>query len=106
LKEPRCTSNPDYILNGSDGGVYESRDGGSTRRFFDNLPLTRFYKIALDNDLPFYNVHGSVVNFLSGPQRTRRRALSGNGYPAVHVYNKRRDWGRISISAVAVPSFS
>jgi len=68
---------PDFILNGSDGGVYESRDRGKTWRFFDNLPVTQFYKLALDNALPFYNVHGGTQD--NGSQLGPSRTLNAHG---------------------------
>lgn len=62
----------DYIMVGSDGGLYESYDHTKTWRFIDNLPLTQFYKIAVDDAEPFYSVYGGTQdnNSQGGPSRT------------------------------------
>lgn len=51
--------NPDYLIEGNDGGLNISRDGGQTWRFVENLPLAQFYHIAVDNELP-YNIYGGM----------------------------------------------
>ncbi len=47
------------IADGNDGGVYISRDGGSTFRFVQNLPFAQFYHVAVDMDTP-YHVYGGL----------------------------------------------
>jgi photosystem II stability/assembly factor-like uncharacterized protein len=67
-------TDPDFILVGSDGGIYESRDGMDKWRFISNLPVTQFYKIAVDDSVPFYNVYGGTQDNSSqgGPSRTTK----------------------------------
>ena len=68
-------TDPDYILFGSDGGLYESVDGEKTWRFINNMPITQFYKVAVDDAEPFYNVYGGTQdnNSQGGPSRTDNR---------------------------------
>jgi photosystem II stability/assembly factor-like uncharacterized protein len=63
---------PDYLMFGSDGGIYETFDHTETWRFVANLPVTQFYKVALDDDEPFYNIYGGTQdnNSQGGPSRT------------------------------------
>ena len=63
---------PNYILVGCDGGLYESFDKTKNWKFIDNLPITQFYKIAVDDAKPFYYIYGGTQdnNTQGAPSRT------------------------------------
>ncbi|WP_179339671.1 WD40/YVTN/BNR-like repeat-containing protein [Winogradskyella ludwigii] len=51
--------NGNFMIDGNDGGMNITKDGGKTWRFIGNLPVAQFYHINVDNDYP-YNVYGGM----------------------------------------------
>ncbi len=49
----------DRIYCGTDGGVYRSWNGGTTMEIVENLPLSQFYHISVDDAEP-YNIYGGL----------------------------------------------
>ncbi len=66
--------NPVYMIEGNDGGLNISRDGGDNWRFIENLPLAQFYHINYDMELP-YHIYGGMQDNGSwrGPAYTWQR---------------------------------
>ncbi|MGA9270206.1 MAG: glycosyl hydrolase, partial [Lutimonas sp.] len=65
-------SDPNYVLFGTDGGLYESFDLTSKWKYVGNLPITQYYKVAVDDSEPFYKIYGGTQDNGShgGPSRT------------------------------------
>lgn len=51
--------NGQFMIDGNDGGLNITRDGGKSWRFIGNLPVAQFYHISIDNEYP-YNVYGGM----------------------------------------------
>jgi photosystem II stability/assembly factor-like uncharacterized protein len=52
-------NNTDHLITGDDGGLWYSYDGGNRWWKADNLPVSQFYHVSLDNDQP-YHVYGGL----------------------------------------------
>lgn len=52
-------TNGQFMLDGNDGGLNITKNGGKTWRFIGNLPVAQFYHINVDNEYP-YNVYGGM----------------------------------------------
>jgi photosystem II stability/assembly factor-like uncharacterized protein len=53
---------PQHIMLGNDGGVYFTYDGARTWSYIDNLPISQFYDIAIDNREPYWIYGGAQDN--------------------------------------------
>ncbi len=51
--------NGQFMIDGNDGGLNITKDGGKSWRFIGNLPVAQFYHINIDNEYP-YNVYGGM----------------------------------------------
>ena len=52
-------NDPNFIINGNDGGLNISQDMGKTWRFAENIPVGQFYHVNVDMDIP-YNLYGGM----------------------------------------------
>jgi hypothetical protein len=89
--------NSNHILNGNDGGVTETWDGGKSWSQKETIDAQQFYDISVDNEFP-YNVMGGTQDngCWMGPSRNRNQygvfpadwtyLPSGDGYYVL------RDW--------------
>ncbi|MGY3794629.1 VPS10 domain-containing protein [Aquimarina sp. 433] len=66
------SSDPNYMLFGTDGGLYESFDLTKSWKFIRNLPITQYFKLAVDDSKPFYKIYGGTQDNGShgGPSQT------------------------------------
>jgi photosystem II stability/assembly factor-like uncharacterized protein len=65
-----------HWIVGCDGGIYETYNHAVDWKYYANLPLIQFYKVATDNAEPFYNIYGGTQdnNSMGGPSATINNA--------------------------------
>jgi len=67
-------ANSDQVLDGNDGGVYQSLDRATHFRFLNNLPVSQFYHVSFDMADP-YNVYGGLQD--NGTWMAPSRGIEG-----------------------------
>lgn len=80
--------NPEHFLIGGDGGIYETFDAGTSWLFKNNLPITQFYRVSVDNSEPFYWVYGGTQdnNSMGVPSQTiNQEGIMNSDWVPVHA---------------------
>lgn len=72
---------PRHLILGNDGGIAISQDKADTWRYVQNLPLSQFYHIRVDNDHP-YNIYGGMQD--NGTWRGPAEVFHTGGIRSVH----------------------
>jgi photosystem II stability/assembly factor-like uncharacterized protein len=67
-------NNPSHLMLGTDGGIYMSLDKGNNWLFVNNIPVSMFYHVALDDASP-YNVYGGLQD--NGSWMTASQSIGG-----------------------------
>lgn len=89
--------NPDHLLLGTDGGLYESVDRGVHWTYRQSLPISQFYTVSYDMQDPYY-VYGGLQD--NGSWMAPSQSASGiqnahwqniGGGDGFHVYVDRAD---------------
>lgn len=72
---------PGFMIDGNDGGLNITFDGGDSWRFIDNIPVGQYYHVAVDNAIP-YNIYGGMQDNGSwqGPAYVWRAGGIRNAY--------------------------
>ena len=52
-------NDPNYLIDGNDGGLNISHDGGKSWRFIENIPVGQFYHVNHDMSIP-YQIGGGM----------------------------------------------
>ncbi len=74
-------TSPGFMIDGNDGGLNITYDGGENWRFVSNIPVGQFYHVNVDMDIP-YNIYGGMQDNGSwqGPAYVWRSGGIRNAY--------------------------
>jgi photosystem II stability/assembly factor-like uncharacterized protein len=107
---------PSLIYEGNDGGLYQSFDSGASWNELNGLPITQFYTVEVDFQLPQRRYGGTQDNgtnrTLTGASNDWSRILGGDGfYVNVDPLDNRFvyaewQWGNLNRSTNGGSSFS
>ena len=83
-------TDPDYLINGDDGGIYISTNGGSTWAGPKQMPNTQFYEIGLDYNNPQKLYGGTqdnnTIRTQSGSLDDWHSLIGGDGFYVIVDY--------------------